>query len=99
MKLNDINTNLPLPEPRRPKAKPPTPTPDLTIGSFFAESKALADARKPHLARVGILPEQATALAMPDTMEKPVAPTVNTETLPEIVHASEYKPRKLPTLE
>ena len=71
----------------------------LSLGQFYAEHRALVDARKAHLARVGMLPEHAKALAMPDLAETPVAPPVQTESLPEVNRASgEYEAPPLPRL-
>ena len=97
-----ITTDVPLA--RRPRAPVPArsePTPanllppsTPPVGSFFAEGRALVDARRTHLARMGILPEHATALAMPDLGEKPLLPALATEQLPAEVPPV-YEPKKL----
>ena len=98
---NTIATDVPLAQ--RPRAPVPVrsePTPaDLlpqapSIGSFYAEGRALVDGRRTHLARMGILPEQAAALAMPDLGETPVLPPLKTEQLPSEV-PDVYEPKKL----
>lgn len=95
------------PVPGEPRAPPPT------VGGFMAEGRALVDARKMHLSRVGIgpqpeparheaenliaLPTQASFLAMPDLRETPTPPAINMATLPENVTPG-FEPKKLPKL-
>ena len=90
-------TDIPVPSKTRPSAAAPSEEP-LTVGSFFAQGRALVDARKMHLARVGMTPEHATALRMPDLEEKPAAPPAVGERLPEPNRAGAYEPPKLPKL-
>lgn len=68
-----------------------------SIGAFYAEGRALVDARRAHLARVGMTPEHAKALEMPDLAEKPMVQPVRTEDLPAEA-PPQYEPRKLPKL-
>jgi hypothetical protein len=98
---NTITTDVPLAE--RPRAPAPVrsePTPANllptapAVGSFFAEGRAVVDGRRMHLARMGILPEHATALAMPDLGEKPLLPALRTEQLPSEV-PDVYEPKTL----
>lgn len=105
---NDPNqpNQVPLPSALAKKPKPiapregafvPTPTP--TVGSFFAQHRATIDARRMHLDRVGMLPEHANALRMPDLAEQPVAPAVHTESLPDVnVASDDYQQPRLPKL-
>ena len=64
------------------------------MGSFYAEGRAQVDARRTHLSRMGILPEHATALKMPDLGETPLLPPLRTEQLPAEV-PDVYEPKKL----
>lgn len=51
-------SDIPIPSPAKKNLVPEPPTP--TVGGFFAEHRALVDARKAHLGRVGIgVPQNA----------------------------------------
>lgn len=62
---------------------PPATAPELSVGAFYAEHRALVDARRAPLARLGILPQHATALAMPDLSDAPLMPPARGEDMPE----------------
>lgn len=100
MSDNRFTTSTEVPLPEAPAKKPSQPerprAPHVpTIGQFYAEARGAIDARKVHLARVGMTPEHATALKMPDLDERPVPPMVATEALPEVNHATaEYEQPK-----
>jgi hypothetical protein len=96
-----ITTDVPLaarPRAPAPVRSEPTPANLLpaapALGSFYAEGRALVDGRRMHLARMGILPEHATALAMPDLGEKAILPALKTEQLPAEV-PEVYEPKTL----
>ena len=97
-----IATDVPLakrpraPAPVRSEPTPANLLPPATpqVGSFYGEGRALVDARRTHLSRMGILPQHATALAMPDLGETPLLPQLKTEQLPTEV-PDVYEPKKL----
>ena len=102
-----VPTEIPLPEGPRPKRAPAPAAPPLsdlalpaplTVGSFFAEHRALVDDRKPLLARVGMTPEHAAALRMPDLSDRPLVAPVLSEHLPDAAPPEDFAPRKLPRL-
>ena len=76
---------------------PAAATPELTVGGFYAEHRGLVDARRDHLARLGMMPPHVAALARPDLSDKPIMPPVRGEDMPEQAPEA-YKPRQLPKL-
>ena len=98
-----VTTDIPLPprpqaprrdaeKPARADALPPAPT----VGSFYAEHRALIDGRKADLARVGMLPEHAKALAMPDLSDKPLMLPLPAESMPTEAGPERFEPKKMP---
>lgn len=80
----------------------------MSIDNFFTENRKLIDARKAHLARVGVrapeqaplrdaMPSQADALTMPTTADTPLIEASHPARLPRRVHAA-YETPKLPKL-
>lgn len=97
---NDADPNeIPLPfakKPAGPAMEAPLAPPVPTIGAFFAESRALVDARRAHLGRVGMLPQHVDALRMPDLAEKPLVAN-GADDLPATPPPT-YAPKRLPAL-
>lgn len=71
--------------------------PNLTVGAFFAQHRALIDERRAPLARLGMMERQVDALRMPDLEDLPKAPAVHVDTLPPANQAGVIEPRKAPT--
>lgn len=80
----------------------------MSIDNFFAENRKLIDARKAHLARVGInapehapmrdaMPSQADALTMPTSAETPLIEASHPARRPRKITA-EYATPTLPKL-
>lgn len=71
----DFEASLPLPQKphRRPMLKESREAERLSVGGFFAEHRAVVDARKDHLARLGMDERQASALRMPTREDEPLA--------------------------
>ncbi|MFP5355176.1 MAG: hypothetical protein ACLGIK_08480 [Gemmatimonadota bacterium] len=78
------------------------------VGDFYSEHRKSIDARKAHLARVGItppdvspardaMPSQADALAMPTTTERPILDASHPALVPGAAPA-EFAAPKLPKL-
>jgi hypothetical protein len=101
-----------LPPPTRAKKLPRDATPHAvpdplsderaptTVGAYFAEHKALVDARRAPLARLGMDERHVKALAMPDATERPLAPAPGVQA-PQTLVADEPetlapKPKRLP---
>jgi hypothetical protein len=108
--LKDIETNVPLaPRAKKTQAHAPTAADTLGLGSFYAEGRSTIDARKGHLSRVGIgpqeqppamagtheIPTQAKMLAMPDSDAGVDMPRLVGDALPE-GDATLYKPKRIP---
>ena len=76
---------------------------DLSVGAFHAEGRALVDARRGHLARLGMDPLHVAALRMPTTADEPLA-VLGEPNVPMPVEAVEiedqplegFLPKKLP---
>ena len=80
----------------------------MSIGDFFSEHRKPIDARKAHLARVGVnapdvpplrdaMPSQADVLAPPPAVEAPLLEATHKPMLPRQAPA-EYETPKLPKL-
>lgn len=70
----------------------------LSKGAFFQEGRAMVDARREHLARMGMDPRHVDALRMPEP-DAVQAPPVHADAIPEPAQAgAKPQPKKLPPL-
>jgi len=90
---------VPFPAPKKPAASLDTVDAPLSKGAFFAQGRAMVDARREHLARMGLDPRHVEALQMPkpDAVE---APPVHADAIPAPAQAAakSYQPKTLPPL-
>ena len=70
----DFTAEMPLPNKphRRPTLREERESERLSVGSFYAEQRKLVDARRDHLARLGMDPAHVAALKMPDLQDEPL---------------------------
>ena len=110
---DDFTAEMPLPEKpqRRPALRLEREAERLSVGSFYAEHRALIDARKGDLSRIGMgpapaapaiqgpheLPSQTKVLAMPTLQDEPLLLPTTAPLVPENAPAT-YAAPKLPKL-
>ena len=93
--MTEFTPNVPFPKPKsKPQPEPSLLDAPLSKGEFFAAGRAQVDARREHLARMGMDARHVEALRMPPA-EAPRAPPVASDALPEPNTAG---PRKRPAL-
>ncbi|HWH07901.1 MAG TPA: hypothetical protein VNX21_01795 [Candidatus Thermoplasmatota archaeon] len=70
----DFTAEMPLPEKprRRPTLREEREGERMGVGSFYAQHRAVVDARRDHLARLGMDPAHVQALRMPDLKDEPL---------------------------
>jgi hypothetical protein len=90
--LTEFTPDVPFPASKKGAPKIETVDAPLSKGEFFAAGRAHVDARREHLARMGMDARHVDALRMP-AAEAPRAPPVHADALPEPNNATGVRKR------